>query len=958
MNHLELINLVDRASSWSEARAIVEANVDLLNEAFHVLGELIQQSPNQDEAGRLKIVQLYFERCLLFGVAHATAEQIAEVQCNLSLEKQLIQLTAGRVERGEVTLEDALGELSVVGVGADETNLLLIEGHILDILSDETLDLALLMAVLANALAPQVSTRAQARIALLLGGLQRRKGELAEALAILERAEYLSHATAYDLTKAMIAGELAQCFLAMGETKKAQENFELAASLSLQQDPSYARACLTNVADIFEEAGDIELAIAVERRALEAAQRASDSRAQAYSLGHLGDLLKKVGRKEEAREALRQAAEKSCEARDTQDEAWRSYLMGEALWPDDKEEALFWYREAVNLVPSETDWTGASLYLSVFGRHLRDERRYDEAQDVCRRAIALSHLLDDKHEEDNFRALLANVLLRQNRLEEAGEEYERALELSITEGDQIAQSDHLSNLADIQYRLGRVHEAVKYGDLALRSAKQIGDAKEEVHRLRDLVRFCIAEGDLIQSMAYTNQAIDLAEKQEDKRLMADVLMDAAQLLAASGLSEKALTLLQKALVISKEDNAHLLEIQVLKQLGEVLWTIGLGKEAINILRQGLHAARNENQPQLQLKLIEMLIRLDDVQIVWDEVESIGNQALAMCRSSGDKESITGCLECLGNIFMSRDPQRAIVYYEELAHQYKSQRQPYSLTLALSWLGDMWQNLGNIDKSIECYEQALDALATDQPIQFRALILFNLADGYKRLRRKNESQRYFDMASRLIEQNTSLNIFSEIAYLIQSRRGDFYFDYEKWEEAVEAYRLAVELLSRFFQIATTASVRSYWVDSGRIHYERLIRACLNVSAGSSPRRDKGKRAALEIVEEARSRLFIGQLGQTLFLIPSNLPGGWIEEESNALAGLRALEQENLDRFGKRFSSYGDTGTFRFINERLQHWNALLEIWAKIKASCDAGREYVTLRKGETVNWDNLVYLLAK
>ena len=116
-------------------------------------------------------------------------------------------------------------------------------------------------------------------------------------------------------------------------------------------------------------------------------------------------------------------------------------------------------------------------------------------------------------------------------------------------------------------------------------------------------------------------------------------------------------------------------------------------------------------------------------------------------------------------------------------------------------------------------------------------------------------------------------------------------------------------------------------------------------------------AIEIVEEARSRLFIGQLGQTLLLFASNLPEGLVKRESNALTGLRTLEQEDLRRFGARFSSYGDTRAAGFINERLQHWNELQEIWAEVEAWSDDGHEYVTLRKGETVDWDDLLDLLT-
>lgn len=957
MKPLELINLVDQASTWSESRTLVDANRDLLDQAFDILQELVKGTSEKDESERLKTVQLYFERCLSLGVAHATAEQIAEVRCDLPLENQSIYQVAGQVQRMEATLEDALEELAIVEIGVDETNLLLLEGHVRDILSDETLNLALLMAILANSLAPRASTRTQARMALLLGGLQRRNGDLVESVENLRRAEHLSQPTSNDLIKSLIAGELAQCFHKMGESKKAQKYFEQAAKLSLQQEPAYARACLANLAEIHEKAGDLKLAIAVGKRALKAAYRANDSRAQANSLGYLGELLKRVGRQEEAVQALRQAVEKSREAGDAQDEAWRCFLLAETLWPYDKENALSLYREAIRVVPAETDWNGASLYLAVFERHLRDEGYFDEAQEVCRQAILLSHQLGDRHEEDKFRSLLADVLLRIYRLEEAGEEYERALALSIAEGDQIAQSHHLAELADIQFRLGRVQEAVKYGIMALQSTKQIGDVKEGIYRLQDLARFCSAEGNLIQSQAYAGEAIALAEKKEDGRLLADTLIEAAKILKVSGLPEKALVMLQQAIVISKAEEVRPLEIQALKQLSDVLWVMGLNEDSIDTLKLGLETARNANQPQLQLELIESLNFLDDTQVVWDDVESIGNQVLAIGQDSGDMETLSSCLQCLGNIFASRDPQRAIGYYEELVHLYRSQRQPYRLAVTLTGLGELWQNLGNMEKAIQCHNQALNALVTNQPIQYRAYMLYSLADAHRRLGHQDESQEYFDMASQLIERDFSLNIFSETAYLIQSRRGDFYFDFGKWEEAMDAYRLAVELSSRFFQMAVTANVRWYWIDSSRLHYMRLIQACLKVSDGSGSRRDQGKRAALGFVEEARSRFFLGELGQTSFSISSNLSGEWIERESNALAGLKALERENLGRFGQRLGSPVDIWIDDFISERLRHWNELQEIWAEIEASGDTGREYVTLRKGETVVWANLLDLLA-
>lgn len=134
--------------------------------------------------------------------------------------------------------------------------------------------------------------------------------------------------------------------------------------------------------------------------------------------------------------------------------------------------------------------------------------------------------------------------------------------------------------------------------------------------------------------------------------------------------------------------------------------------------------------------------------------------------------------------------------------------------------------------------------------------------------------------------------------------------------------------------------------------------MKASASSSPKRDEAKWAAFEFAEAACSRIFIGQLGQTPLSVSPNQTAEWIEREANALADLKASEQENLDTFVGRGGRYADTGAIHILQRRLQFWNELQEIWPRITASDDTGREYVALRNGETVEWIELVRLLSE
>jgi CHAT domain-containing protein/tetratricopeptide (TPR) repeat protein len=312
---------------------------------------------------------------------------------------------------------------------------------------------------------------------LSLGIVSQRTGELTKALGFYEQAMPLFSVTAPEsASKATTLNNMANIYLALGETRKALEVF--LRSLDLKKGESRSRAItLDNIGAVYALLGEYQLALDHHLQALESLRRLGARRDEASALNNLAWLWQNIGDMDKSIECLLQA---------------------------------------LPLVREAGDKAGEALYLTNAGYFYHLQGDHQKALDYANRSFTLGREINNHRALSGSLTLLCKVYPALGDFERGLDACERVLRMNQDGRDSISKATTYATFSRVLEQTGARRKAVESGEAALALYRAIGDPTGEIMALHALGQYALEDGDLDSAGVRLERAIELAESQRVK----------------------------------------------------------------------------------------------------------------------------------------------------------------------------------------------------------------------------------------------------------------------------------------------------------------------------------------------------------------------------------------------------------------------------------------------------------
>jgi tetratricopeptide (TPR) repeat protein len=255
----------------------------------------------------------------------------------------------------------------------------------------------------------------------------------------------------------------------------------------------------------------------VHTHALHATRSTGDRAGEGRALASLGDVYRRVGRREEALEhyqraltVARQVGDHACEGRvrGGLGDAYR--VVGRYA------KAISHYQQALAIARQIHDRGGESSALIGLGGVFRLVGRYGKALDHYQQALVVAGKDGDRGGESYALRGLGEVLRLVGRNEQASEHYQRALAVAREIGDRAGESSALIFLGGVFRLVGRYEQAIDHYQQALAAFRGVGDRAGESYALTGLGNVYRMMGRYEQAIDHHQQALAIAQEIGDR----------------------------------------------------------------------------------------------------------------------------------------------------------------------------------------------------------------------------------------------------------------------------------------------------------------------------------------------------------------------------------------------------------------------------------------------------------
>ena len=301
---------------------------------------------------------------------------------------------------------------------------------------------------------------------------------------------------------------------------------------------------------------------------------------------------------------------------------------------------------------------------------------------------------------------------------------------------------------------------------------------------------------------------------------------------------------------------------------------------------------------------------------------------------------------------AKNIERAIQLYEQAMQVRTRQAMPYEWARTEMNLGTAYaervegDHAENLKLAINCFEQSLEVLDREHSPLLWADIQTNLA---KALSFGAGDLPLKDTERAISAFKTALEVLRPDTYPLKCRQtayslGQLYFAAQNWPEAYKCFATGL--------VAAEVLYRAAYVPlNQRIEMQINADLCDSIVATCARADDNPemRRAGLVHAEAGRDRMFIDQMGAANFPPPAEVDQDLLQREAELLVRLKELE--------RALSSPDLTIEIeqKLSEERQAVHHRLDLIWQEIEKKAPA---YISLRRGETPSWQNLMSLMAK
>ena len=307
------------------------------------------------------------------------------------------------------------------------------------------------------------------------GSLLRRSGQISKALTCDAQALTLFQDAGNDDGRMRALLEAGNCYADIQDVAPALERFEIALSLAKKNnDDRHAIMIMSNIAVVKTYRGEIRQALDVLAESVRLKEKLRDSAGEIVTLNNIALL---------------------------------QFRIGDVL------AALTTARRALQLARSIDDWRGIATELEAIGGFYYNIRRFDDALQSCRDAVAASRKTDLRVQARNLNSL-ANVCEALKNLTEERAALTEALEIFRKLGDQDGEASALYSLSTCLNLSGETAQAQAAAEQARAEFHAAGDAEGEGMVLEYLGETLEQAGRSAEAMTRYQQALPLFQQSD------------------------------------------------------------------------------------------------------------------------------------------------------------------------------------------------------------------------------------------------------------------------------------------------------------------------------------------------------------------------------------------------------------------------------------------------------------
>ncbi len=280
-----------------------------------------------------------------------------------------------------------------------------------------------------------------------------------------------------------------------------------------------------------------------------------DTRIGAMLFNTYGGVLQRLGRFEEAAEALKRSYELSVDQNDERGQAMVLNSLGGVLQRLSRfEEAAEALKRSYELLVDQKDERGQAMVLNSLGGVLQRLSQFEEAAE----ALGKSGEIDERLGNERGRAMVFNslggVLQRLGRFDEAAEALRKSEEIEERLGNERGQAMVLNSLGGVLQRLGKEDDAESAFLISIAMGEKLNDFLHMAKVRTAFGKALVSRGNLNRAVEQLRIGFGLDEQAGNKRGLAIVTPILVQALRQIGADEEAYKIISRALQVAPYEN--------------------------------------------------------------------------------------------------------------------------------------------------------------------------------------------------------------------------------------------------------------------------------------------------------------------------------------------------------------------------------------------------------------------
>ncbi|HSA94293.1 MAG TPA: tetratricopeptide repeat protein [Terriglobales bacterium] len=465
---------------------------------------------------------------------------------------------------------------------------------------------------------------------------------------------------------------------------------------------------------------------------------------------------------------------------------------------------------------------GEAITIGLMGNCYKRLGDYERARQMLEQALAMKQKLGDRAEEGRTLSHLGLLFWEMGDYPKATERLEQSIEIARKIGDRQLEGASANNLGLVNDEQGDYESSLKNYRHALELHRAAGFERGESDALGNIGGVSLLLGRYREALEYYQQSLAMGERNDLKPSMVQDLGNIGFCYLGMGRLEEAQAQFERALEMARKAGMKKEEAELHKGLGSGL--VGLGRFNA-ALEEYAKALRVYEAAGLKREWVEGLSDRGAVFLMLGDLLSAEHDfttASELARSIGHARGVTANLLALGDLEAKRSRhERAAALYRDVLERSRASGNQDLLATSYLRLTQALRQQGDTKNAMASAKAALEVARNQSaaPTESEALLL--LAD---LLRRQGQLEPSLERLSEAEKVAGTIGN-PELNWQVQYGRGQTLEALGREEEAIAAYRRAVEIIESVHAQLQEDRYRSGYLQDKSQVYVALIRLLL-------------------------------------------------------------------------------------------------------------------------------------